>query len=813
MSNSQTCPNCGSPTGPDDRFCPACGQPVPTARPTLPAQYCPQCGTEQEPGDQFCRSCGAARGQPPVSQQQPTPAPEPAAQPPTAQPASKGCFTGWRKAAIIALIALVIICPPTGVVLYFYGASLDDDDSPVNLDDIATIDFTGLLQDGPTMVRVEIEPHEDVPVSYLEIEADYQLGDDSWSFVHVEPSDGSRALDISMDAHGRPISARLSNDTQLSMEYFEHDVVVHYLLPDGTFGAYIIPIEGELRENLEAGIGAEARNSRELSGHVEEQGSDDIRTDTFAAMAAGIPRQLAMLDTSDLDPFKRAYFNGEVAVSVEAYVEDDGIRVPIDNIFVKYRCLDQGCSSAGGFWDRSEQTVVNYMRQRTVGRGIAISNEWLTFANPRSQTGRIFYQASVSTELAEQEFPVSRETERAMNRHCEDEYNRASGASNNTAIGVSTLATLVSLIATRNPLIATGAGILGYIAGSLLPWINAGPVNCARLVPQIIAAYQNLSQLSTVTTAGRLEVCMDSLHYQFDEPCQIIGPFHPFELIGNWQPLDGQDYVPVLGPAQPFNLTFTGRHIDLPCSSHSLPTVLRSQKGSYIPGSQIGSARVSAGQWTVDPDDVVLKYAPEGYYEQCIFPQDVAEATPTAAPETTPTPKPRELTWVLVDTQVNPQNADFEIPYSEPRWVGSYDRWSVSETSVSAQHYRVDGGTVVVDVTTDFGFDAPPATLIPGEIIELNAAGSMSASRMCISALEQFQYEINDIQIPESYFKLTMGNCTCNAETEQCGIETTSGATTSVIEAPAANPGAEFTIGAGLWNCSACNILWTYRAE
>ncbi len=176
--------------------------------------------------------------------------------------------------------------------------------------------------------------------------------------------------------------------------------------------------------------------------------------------------------------------------------------------------------------------------------------------------------------------------------------------------------------------------------------------------------------------------------------------------------------------------------------------------------------------------------------------------------------EPEELTWVLVDTQVNPQNAELEITFSEPRWVGSYDRWSVSETSMSAQHYRVDGGTVVVDVTTDFGFNAPPATLIPGETIELSAAGSMSASKMCISALEQFQYEVNDIQVPESYFKLAMGNCSCSGGSEQCGIQDIGGATTSVIEVPtAASLGTEFTISAGLWNCSACNIVWIYKLQ
>jgi len=74
------CASCGKQTGPDDRFCEACGTPVAVLAQTPPAVvYCAGCGRPTRPGHDFCDACGTplranvsvpqAQVQPALSQQ------------------------------------------------------------------------------------------------------------------------------------------------------------------------------------------------------------------------------------------------------------------------------------------------------------------------------------------------------------------------------------------------------------------------------------------------------------------------------------------------------------------------------------------------------------------------------------------------------------------------------------------------------------------------------------------------------------------------------------------------------------------------
>jgi predicted nucleic acid-binding Zn ribbon protein len=51
-STAASCPSCGEPIEPDDRFCGKCG--------TAAILSCPSCGAERAPDDRFCGKCGAS---------------------------------------------------------------------------------------------------------------------------------------------------------------------------------------------------------------------------------------------------------------------------------------------------------------------------------------------------------------------------------------------------------------------------------------------------------------------------------------------------------------------------------------------------------------------------------------------------------------------------------------------------------------------------------------------------------------------------------------------------------------------------------
>lgn len=72
-----TCPTCGAPNDPVNRFCEQCGArlepsgPVPSvsvAPPVAASQTCPNCGAQVLPGQMFCEECGTSlTGAPPAS--------------------------------------------------------------------------------------------------------------------------------------------------------------------------------------------------------------------------------------------------------------------------------------------------------------------------------------------------------------------------------------------------------------------------------------------------------------------------------------------------------------------------------------------------------------------------------------------------------------------------------------------------------------------------------------------------------------------------------------------------------------------------
>ena len=81
LSRLKRCPNCGTVSGAQARYCSACGKKLPEEaprpEPVEVGEYCPACGAKREDGELRCPVCGADYDAPPV----PEPAPMPEATP------------------------------------------------------------------------------------------------------------------------------------------------------------------------------------------------------------------------------------------------------------------------------------------------------------------------------------------------------------------------------------------------------------------------------------------------------------------------------------------------------------------------------------------------------------------------------------------------------------------------------------------------------------------------------------------------------------------------------------------------------------
>ena len=90
--------------------------------------------------------------------------------------------------------------------------------------------------------------------------------------------------------------------------------------------------------------------------------------------------------------------------------------------------------------------------------------------------------------------------------------------------------------------------------------------------------------------------------------------------------------------------------------------------------------------------------------------------------------------WSLVETSVNPNNELVEYYgggttpywYTEPRYEGKLQVYTLTSTSFSVHDVEVDNGFVYYDVNMTTNFAAPPSELIPGQTVNLTANFSHS---------------------------------------------------------------------------------------
>ena len=169
--------------------------------------------------------------------------------------------------------------------------------------------------------------------------------------------------------------------------------------------------------------------------------------------------------------------------------------------------------------------------------------------------------------------------------------------------------------------------------------------------------------------------------------------------------------------------------------------------------------------------------------------------------------------WVLVEVLVNPNGAPTEFVsgvtpnyFGDPRFDGKFDRYTVTATSISSHRRDVDYGVEFWNMKSNVTFDTPPAVAIPGEVVTLNASGSVSGTENAEwNPGEQFEFRADGVTLEgETYFAMGI--------TPQRSPSSGSVSPQFTVPSPSSED-AEIRIYAFYWNCASCSVVWVYRAE
>lgn len=172
----------------------------------------------------------------------------------------------------------------------------------------------------------------------------------------------------------------------------------------------------------------------------------------------------------------------------------------------------------------------------------------------------------------------------------------------------------------------------------------------------------------------------------------------------------------------------------------------------------------------------------------------------------------QEGAWELVDTLVNPTNAQLEFRgggitpgwFEEERFKGKYTLYTVSASSLRVSDRDVDREVEYHNVTVTAALQQPPATLVPGETITLTAQLSHAGTDEAGTFGVTFWYSGKGIKMqPASAFSYTPW--TPNAKVESSAVYS--------FTVPPAREGGEIEIYASFWNAEPCLVIWKYRAR
>jgi hypothetical protein len=141
--------------------------------------------------------------------------------------------------------------------------------------------------------------------------------------------------------------------------------------------------------------------------------------------------------------------------------------------------------------------------------------------------------------------------------------------------------------------------------------------------------------------------------------------------------------------------------------------------------------------------------------------------------------------------------------YFSDRFNGSFERYSVTETSITYARRWQDRGTLQCDATIGVSFSPPPRELVPGQTVNLTASFAHQGVAPADNPLIRFEFRGQG-------FHMTGTPLLTYAPFNPDYRGGSSLGASFVV--PRVHRG-EIRLSAFLWNCGACNVTWVYRAR
>jgi len=172
-----------------------------------------------------------------------------------------------------------------------------------------------------------------------------------------------------------------------------------------------------------------------------------------------------------------------------------------------------------------------------------------------------------------------------------------------------------------------------------------------------------------------------------------------------------------------------------------------------------------------------------------------------------------EYVWVLAETLINPDNAQTEFYgggatpnwFGEARFEGKHLKYAISEVTCRIDDREVDHGYVYHDVSIQVTREKPPAMLVPGDTLALEAVFSHDGTlnKGGSGTWMQFWYSSEDMSVqPDTVFAYAPWDPNFGGTTSA----------TYTVEVPPASSGGEIALSASVWNNAPCLVTWRYRA-